>query len=72
MPPSCSALGARFISAMQAGHVAATAKHFPGLGAASAQQNTDNGPVTISLPAAQLASTDEIPTPPRSPPGCGW
>jgi beta-N-acetylhexosaminidase len=56
-----SGLGARFISAMQAGHVAATAKHFPGLGAASARQNTDNGPVTIGLPVAQLASTDESP-----------
>src|SRR5215475_13679590 len=32
-PAIVSALGARFISAMQARHVAATAKHFPGLGA---------------------------------------
>jgi beta-N-acetylhexosaminidase len=56
-----SALGASFISAMQAGHVAATAKHFPGLGAAAADQDTDDVPVTINLPAATLRNRDEYP-----------
>ena len=61
-PAVVSALGARFIAALQAGHVAATAKHFPGLGgAAAAQQNTDDGPVTIGASAAELAGTDESP-----------
>ena len=35
--PSC---GAAFITAQQAGGVAATAKHFPGLGAAAAGSRT--------------------------------
>jgi beta-N-acetylhexosaminidase len=56
-----SALGAGFIAAQQAGHVAATVKHFPGLGAATASQNTDNRPVTLSVPAATLESDDEYP-----------
>jgi beta-N-acetylhexosaminidase len=56
-----SVLGSRFISAMQSARVAATAKHFPGLGAAAAGQSTDNRPVTISQSAAALASTDEHP-----------
>jgi beta-N-acetylhexosaminidase len=58
-----AALGASFITAMQARHVAATAKHFPGLGAAAARQNTDSGPVTIGASAAALRSTDESPYP---------
>jgi beta-N-acetylhexosaminidase len=60
-PDVVSALGSRFITAMQAAHVAATAKHFPGLGAATATQNTDEKPVTISLSAAILARADEHP-----------
>jgi beta-N-acetylhexosaminidase len=56
-----SALGARFIAAMQSARVAATAKHFPGLGAAAAGQDTDIRPVTINLPATAMASTDEYP-----------
>jgi beta-N-acetylhexosaminidase len=53
--------GAAFVSAQQAGHVAATVKHFPGLGAAGAAQDTDNGPVTIGLSAQTLRSVDELP-----------
>jgi beta-N-acetylhexosaminidase len=60
-PHVVSALGYSFIKAQQAGGVAATAKHFPGLGAASASQNTDVRPVTINLPAATLRSVDEYP-----------
>jgi beta-N-acetylhexosaminidase len=48
-PAIVSTLGADFIKAQQATGVAATAKHFPGLGAATAKQDTDNVPVTITL-----------------------
>jgi beta-N-acetylhexosaminidase len=41
--------------------VAATAKHFPGLGAATANQDTDDVPVTINLSAATLKDRDEYP-----------
>jgi beta-N-acetylhexosaminidase len=60
-PAQVSALGARFITAQQRVGVAATAKHFPGLGAATAGQNTDAGPVTLDVPAAELRSVDELP-----------
>jgi beta-N-acetylhexosaminidase len=56
-----SYLGADFIKAQQAGKVAATAKHFPGLGAASASQNTDARPVTLHVSLAKLRGTDERP-----------
>ena len=49
------------IKAQQAGGVAATAKHFPGLGAAAASQNTDAGPVTLYLSLATIRSIDEVP-----------
>jgi beta-N-acetylhexosaminidase len=54
-------LGSRMITAQQAGGVAATAKHFPGLGAASASQNTDTGPVTLNLSVNTLRTVDEVP-----------
>jgi beta-N-acetylhexosaminidase len=60
-PDVVAAAGASFVSAQQAGHVAATVKHFPGLGAAAAAQDTDDQPVTISLPASTLRSVDELP-----------
>jgi beta-N-acetylhexosaminidase len=60
-PNVVSDLGARMIQAQQAGGVAATAKHFPGLGAASASQNTDAGPVTLNLSLNTLRSVDEVP-----------
>jgi beta-N-acetylhexosaminidase len=56
-----SYLGADFIKAQQAGGVAATAKHFPGLGAATKKQNTDVAPVTLSVSKAKLRSIDEFP-----------
>ena len=56
---TCATCGAAFVTAQQAEGVAATAKHFPGLGAATADQNTDNGPVTLDVPANQLRSVDE-------------
>jgi beta-N-acetylhexosaminidase len=56
-----SRLGADFIAAQQATGVAATAKHFPGLGAADAAQNTDEQPVTLDVPLSVLHGTDEYP-----------
>jgi beta-N-acetylhexosaminidase len=54
-------LGADFIRAQQGQGVAATAKHFPGLGAAAAWQDTDLVPVTLSVPLASLRTVDETP-----------
>ena len=56
-----AALGSNMIKAQQAGKVAATAKHFPGLGAAARNQNTDTRPVTLNLSLARIRSTDEVP-----------
>jgi len=60
-PSVVSVLGAHFIKAQQHVGVAATAKHFPGLGAAGPGQNTDMQPVTLNLPAATIRSVDEFP-----------
>jgi len=60
-PHVVSRLGANFIKAQQATGVAATAKHFPGLGAASAAQNTDERPVTLHVPVNDLRTIDEYP-----------
>ncbi|GAA1319717.1 hypothetical protein GCM10009647_051580 [Streptomyces sanglieri] len=53
--------GSAFITAQQDAGVAATAKHFPGLGPASANQNTDLGPVTLTTSVSTLRSVDEVP-----------
>ena len=50
-----------FISTQQGAGFAATAKHFPGLGAAAANQDTDDEPVTINLTLSELRSVDEVP-----------
>jgi beta-N-acetylhexosaminidase len=60
-PAVVASLGAAFITAQQAAGVAATAKHFPGLGSATAAQDTDLQPVTLSLSAASLRTIDEAP-----------
>jgi beta-N-acetylhexosaminidase len=60
-PSKVATLGAAFIAAQQRTGVAATAKHFPGLGAATLSQNTDTGPVTLALRRSQLRSIDELP-----------
>jgi beta-N-acetylhexosaminidase len=52
---------AAFASGLQATGVLATAKHFPGFGAARA--NTDNRRVTISTPRKRLRAVDERPYP---------
>ena len=60
-PQVVSALGADFIKAQQATGVAATAKHFPGLGAASSTQDTDARPVTLNVGLHALRTIDEYP-----------
>lgn len=60
-PARVATLGAAFIAAQQRVGVAATAKHFPGLGAAARAQDTDLRPVTLGLPLATLRSVDEAP-----------
>jgi beta-N-acetylhexosaminidase len=60
-PAVVAGLGAAFARAQQAGGVAATAKHFPGLGATAASQDTDARPVVLPLPAATIRSVDELP-----------
>jgi len=60
-PTVVGELGADFIAAQQRAGVAATAKHFPGLGAAAQPQDTDKVPVTLKLPLATIRDTDELP-----------
>jgi beta-N-acetylhexosaminidase len=60
-PDVVSRLGADFITAQQHVGVAATAKHFPGLGAAARSQDTDVEPVTLNLPASTIRGVDEFP-----------
>jgi len=60
-PNVCAECGAAMITAQQKLNIAATAKHFPGLGAATVDQNTDLGPVTLDVPLADLRSIDERP-----------
>jgi beta-N-acetylhexosaminidase len=60
-PDVCAECGAAFVTAQQPLRVAATAKHFPGLGAATVDQNTDLGPVTLDVPLSDLRSIDEVP-----------
>jgi beta-N-acetylhexosaminidase len=60
-PDAVSVLGADFITAQQRGGVAATAKHFPGLGAAATAQDTDKVPVTLTQSASVIRNTDELP-----------
>jgi beta-N-acetylhexosaminidase len=62
-PAVVTTCGQAFITAQQATGVAATAKHFPGLGSATTSQNTDSGPVTLSVPLATLQAKDEAPYP---------
>ena len=57
------ACGQAFITAQQQTGVAATAKHFPGLGSATKSQNTDTGPVTLNVSLSGLRSKDEAPYP---------
>src|SRR5258707_13405490 len=60
-PGAVSLLAADFIAAQQRAGVAATAKHFPGLGAAATAQDTDDVPVTLSQSPSVIRNTDELP-----------
>jgi beta-N-acetylhexosaminidase len=60
-PVVCGRLGSAFITAQQRLGVAATAKHFPGLGSAGASQNTDLKPVTLNVSKSNLRAIDELP-----------
>jgi beta-N-acetylhexosaminidase len=55
-PGAAAAAMADAVEGWRAGGVAATAKHFPGLGGATV--NTDDGPATIDRPRAALEATD--------------
>ena len=55
-PDSASDATAAAVRGWRAGGVAATAKHFPGLGGATV--NTDDGPATIARSRSQLQATD--------------
>ncbi|KAJ2955924.1 hypothetical protein NQZ79_g8160 [Umbelopsis isabellina] len=56
-----SICGTAFIKAQQAAGYIATSKHFPGLGGASASENTDLQPVTINFTLSELRAVDELP-----------
>ncbi|MDO0924742.1 glycoside hydrolase family 3 N-terminal domain-containing protein [Streptomyces sp. TG1A-8] len=61
VPSVVGTCGSAFVTAQQNAGVAATAKHFPGLGPASASQNTDLRAVTLTTSASTLRSVDEVP-----------
>ena len=60
-PLTVSQLGSAFIVAQQNTGVAATGKHFPGLGAAPNGANTDERPVTLNVSLTNLRAIDELP-----------
>ncbi|MGA8115293.1 MAG: glycoside hydrolase family 3 N-terminal domain-containing protein, partial [Actinocatenispora sp.] len=60
-PGICGSAGSHFVTAQQATGVAATAKHFPGLGAAAADENTDAEPVTLNNSLSDIRNIDEAP-----------
>ena len=60
-PGQVARLGADFVRNQQGAGVAAAAKHFPGLGAASRDQDTDLRPVTLKVRAGVLRRVDERP-----------
>jgi beta-N-acetylhexosaminidase len=60
-PRDVAGLGGAFIDAQQHTGVAATAKHFPGLGSAESGQDTDRRAITLDLPLRELRDVDERP-----------
>ena len=60
-PGQVARLGADFIVAQQRTGVVAAAKHFPGLGAAAKNQDTDLRPVTLTIRSSTLRRVDEQP-----------
>lgn len=69
-PANVTATAVPFAVALQRGGVAATAKHFPGLG--SARLNTDDAVQRIGLSRGTLRDLDEAPTAVSSPPAARW
>jgi len=60
-PAVVAACGAAFVAAQRSAGVAATLKHFPGLGAAEAGQDTDLGPVRLDVALDVLRGRHEAP-----------
>ncbi|MEV0531664.1 glycoside hydrolase family 3 N-terminal domain-containing protein [Kitasatospora sp. NPDC050463] len=60
-PAFVARLGSAFLTAQQGLGVAATAKHFPGLGSAAGGLNTDERAVTLPVPLAELRARGEEP-----------
>lgn len=60
-PAVVEACGSAFVEAQQDGGVKATCKHFPGLGAAVAQENTDEVAVKLGLGLEEIWGVDEVP-----------
>lgn len=60
-PEVVAELGTAFLAAQQQSGVAATAKHFPGLGAAAREENTDERPVVLPVPLEELRARGEEP-----------
>jgi beta-N-acetylhexosaminidase len=60
-PATVATLGTLYARAEQSRMVAATVKHFPGLGAATTTQNTDLRPVTLPLSLSTIRTVDELP-----------
>jgi len=60
-PHVCGRCGAASISAQQELGVVTTAKHFPGLGAAAANENTDLDAVVLDVSRTDLRAVDELP-----------
>jgi beta-N-acetylhexosaminidase len=60
-PTAVAELATDFLVQQQAIGPAATVKHFPGLGAAPAGQDTDSQPVTLDLTEEELRTIDELP-----------
>jgi beta-N-acetylhexosaminidase len=62
-PNVVSTLGSTMLKAQQAQGVAAAVKHFPGLGAATASEDTDAEPVTLNQSLSDIRNIDEKPYP---------
>ncbi|MGW4895428.1 glycoside hydrolase family 3 N-terminal domain-containing protein [Kitasatospora sp. NPDC004240] len=60
-PGQVARLGSLFIAGEQEQRVASTAKHFPGLGSAAREENTDERPVTLPVPLEELRERGEAP-----------
>ncbi|OLF19398.1 glycoside hydrolase family 3 N-terminal domain-containing protein [Actinophytocola xanthii] len=62
-PATVTTLGANYVRAQRAQGVAATVKHFPGLGPATTADNTDLRPVTLPVSLSALRTVHEAPYP---------